>query len=512
MYRSDRVKYEKLLKQAKETIQMDDNKENLTDDENRTTEVEIDDVDIDYFRQIITRSFSKGFRLDSIIDIKRFRRASERIHGKNMDETDEYIRAVISAMSICYNNIAYLPELMLSPELRECIEVYIDQCFSSGRKVVYYDALYQNFEEQLYDSYINNADMLVAYLKSIYTNKYTYKRKYLAIDATTEFNIKEEVKKYLVEQAWTVRIEDIYKALSNIPSNMIYKVLAGHNSFEFINNNTSEYFYADIVELSHNEFIGIVDGIQMLLKDKLYIIDSELVEMINVRFSSIRERYSFLTDSGIRLMLAYKLREIFSFNGKVISKFGVEFTTYDVYAEFAKNRKKFTVQEIINLRDDMGTWNLEAIYDNSIRISLDQFVSNDSLEFNVEQIDEAIDMFCQGDFIPLQEVNQFASFPYVRYNWNIYLLESYVYAYSEKYKLIHKSFGTSDAYGAIVKRNSMINNIDDLLVYVLVESDVQIEKDSALNFFYSRGLLGKRTYQSIEQVIIKAKAIRDMKG
>lgn len=474
--------------------------------------IEINADDIDYFRPIITRSFSKGFRLDSIIDIKRFRRESEKIYGKNMDETDEYIRAVISAMSICYNNIAYLPELMLSPELREDIEVYMDQCFSSGRKVVYYDALYQNFEEQLYDSYINNADMLAAYLKSIYTDKYTYKGKYLAIDASTEFNIKEEVKKYLVEQAWTVRIEDIYIALSNIPSNMIYKVLAGHNSFEFINNNTSEYFHADIVELSHNELIGIVDGIQMLLKDKSYIMDSELVEMINVRFSSIRERYSFLTDSGIRLMLAYKLRDTFSFNGKVISKFGVEFTTYDVYAEFAKNRKKFTVQEVINLRDDMGTWNLEAIYDNSIRISLEQFVSNDSLEFNVEQIDEAIDRFCQGDFIPLQEVNQFAAFPYVRYNWNIYLLESYVYAYSEKYKLIHKSFGISDAYGAIVKRNSMINNIDDLLVYALVESDVQIEKDSALNFFYSIGLLGKRTYQSIEQVIIKAKAIRNMKG
>ncbi len=474
--------------------------------------IEINADDIDYFRPIIARRFRKGFRLDSIIDIKRFRRASKDIYGKNIDETDEYIRTVISAMSICYNNIAYLPELMLSWKVRECIEVYIDECFSSGKKVVYYDVLYENFEEQLYDSYINNVDMLVAYLKTVFADKYAYSKKYLAIDSTIVIDIKEEVKKYLIEQAWVVRIEDLYKSLSNIPSNRIYNTLAGYNSFEFINNNTSEYFHADIVELSSNELNGICNGIQMLLKDKLYIMDRELIEVINLRFSSIRERYSFLTDSGIRQMLAYKLRDNFSFNGKVISKFGVDFSTYDVFAEFAKNRKEFTVQEIVNLRDDMGALNFEAIYDNSIRISLEKFVLNDSVEFDIERIDEAIDNFCEGDFIPLKEVNQFASFPYVSYNWNIYLLESYVYAYSKKYKLVHKSFGTSDAYGAIVKRNSKINNIDDLLVYALAESDVQMEKDSALNLFYSRGLLGKRTYQSIEQVIIKAKAIRDMKG
>ena len=80
----------------------------------------------------------------------------------------------------------------------------------------------------------------------------------------------------------------------------------------------------------------------------------------------------------------------------------------------------------------------EAIYENSLRISRDQFVAKTAAHFPVEAMDEALDRICIGKYIPLPEATNFGAFPYVGFPWNIFLLEHYVASYSQKYMLLHK--------------------------------------------------------------------------
>ena len=185
----------------------------------------------------------------------------------------------------------------------------------------------------------------------------------------------------------------------------------------------------------------------------------------------------------------------------------------EVYAEYCHKHSRFTIDELNVLKQELGsTIYFDEIYAHSLRISQREFVSLDMAQFDVEATDEAIARICTGQYMSLQEIRDFGTFPYAGYPWNEYLVEAFVANYSQKFRLLHIGYSANVCAGAIVKQASPIQNSNDLLIDVLANSDIALNEDSALEHLRQQGYIARRRYSDIGRILTEAKVVRSKKG
>ena len=471
------------------------------------------EIDLTDYKTILIENYKKGFRIDSTLELRRFRMFWECKYGSILDLNDDTLRRHIRQLTIQHNDFVYLPEYMVNEETHEHILSYIGNLFSEGKSAIYYDALYKEFEIEFIGQRINNADMLKTYLSYINNGQYVVNKSYLASDWNIGVDTKDEVRNYLIMQGAPVQTEDLVEVLSHIPRDKVIWAVAGSNSAEFVRNQKGEYFHADIIELTYVEKDIITDVIQQAIHEKDFMSGTELEEILSVKCPTIKDRYPFLTQLGLRDAIGYKLRDSFSFKGKIISALGKDLSMSDVFADYSRSNEQFTLTQLKSLKNNLETSiYFDSVYANSLRISQENFVLREQADFDISATDAAIDRFCTNDYITIQEVRHFGAFPYADFPWNRYLLEHYVSDFSSKYKLMHINFNEGTAVGAIVKRSAPYESFDDLIIDALANSTIPLNERDALQFLYDRGFIARRKYSNIDQILSKANVLRIQKG
>ena len=463
------------------------------------------------YKELLDKFFQKGFRMESSLDMKKLRKFYQEQYGTELSDEDDLICQDISSVTILHDGKAYLPDSMLSQEKKEKLLQYIEDRFSSGCDAIYYGALFAEFEEALQGERIYTPEMLKTYLSYINKENYVLQRSYLAKDYTVQMNPEDDIREYLTEAAGPVEVERLAVELSYIPEQKIKFALSTNN--DFIWNTTGEYFYEDCVHFSNSELEWISQFIVDGIAERDFVTGNELAEAVDTHFPDIKEMYQWITPVGMRNVIGYKLSDRFSFNGNIISKYGEDLSMAEVYAKYCHKHSRFTLDELNVLKQELGsTIYFDEIYANSLRISQNEFVSQDMAQFDVEATDEAIGRICTGQYMSFQEVRDFGTFPYAGYPWNEYLLEHFVANYSQKFMLLHIGYSANVCAGAIVKQASSFKNFNDLLVDILANSNIVLEEDSALEYLRQQGYIARRRYSDIGRIVTEAKVVRSKKG
>ena len=463
------------------------------------------------YKELLDKFFQKGFRMESSLDMKKLRRFYQEQYGAELSDEDDLVCQGISSVTILHDGKAYLPDSMLSQEKKEKLLQYIEDKFVSGCDAIYYSALFSEFEEAFQGERIYTPEMLKTYLSYINKGNYVLQRSYLAKDYTVQMNPEDDIREYLKEAAGPVEVERLAAELSYIPEQKIKFALSTNN--DFIWNATGEYFYEDCVHFSNSELEWISQFILDGIEERDFVTGNELVEAVEAHFPDIKEMYQWITPVGMRNVIGYKLNDRFSFNGNIISKYGEDLSMAEVYAKYCRKHSRFTLDELNVLKQELGsTIYFDEIYANSLRISQNEFVSQDMAQFDVEATDEAIGRICTGQYMSLQEIRDFGTFPYAGYPWNEYLLEHFVANYSQKFMLLHIGFSANVCAGAIVKQASSCKDFNDLLVDILANSNIVLDEDSALEYLRQQGYIARRRYSDIGRIVTEAKVVRSKKG
>ena len=463
------------------------------------------------YKELLDKFFQKGFRMESSLDMKKLRRFYQEQYGTELSDEDDLVCQDISSVTILHDGKAYLPDSMLSQEKKEKLLQYIEEKFNSGCDAIYYGALFSEFEETLQGERIYTPEMLKTYLSYINKGNYVLQRSYLAKDYTVQMNPEDDIREYLKEAAGPVEVERLAAELSYIPEQKIKFSLSTNN--DFIWNSTGEYFYEDCVHFCNSELEWISQFIVDGIEERDFVTGNELVEAVDTHFPDIKEMYQWITPVGMRNVIGYKLSDRFSFNGNIISKYGEDLSMAEVYAKYCHKHSRFTLDELNVLKQELGsTIYFDEIYANSLRISQNEFVSQDMAQFDVEATDEAIGRICTGQYMSLQEIRDFGTFPYAGYPWNEYLLEYFVANYSQKFMLLHIGYSANVCAGAIVKQASSFKFFNDLLVDILANSNIVLDEDSALEYLRQQGYIARRRYSDIGRIVTEAKVIRSKKG
>ena len=462
------------------------------------------------YEEVLRQYFKKGFRMDSPLEIRKFKRYYTATHDRELTDPDDDISKKIKQLCIIYEGKAFLPDVMLSEELKDELLNYIESAFADGKAAIYYQAIFAEFSDAFLDYHIHDADMLKSYLTFIGDGRFFINRSFISKTPDVSMDPLSEVRSCLQDYGRPATYDEIFAALPHLPQSKIKFILA--SNVEFVNNGRSEYFHESIVNLSDEELDGIAEIIQRTIDEKDFIGGNELYDAIRAKYPYIIDENHALSMYGFRDALKAKLGDKFSFKGNIISSSGQELSMADVFAKYARSHDTFTLSELQSLANNLATpIYFEAIYENSLRISRDQFVAKTAAHFPVEAMDEVLDRICMGKYIPLLEATNFGAFPYVGFPWNIFLLEHYVASYSQKYMLLHSSFNGTECAGAIVKRSAGIDSFDDLIVDLLANNQIEMKKAPVLQFLSDKGYLARRRYSEIESLIIKANAQRQRK-
>lgn len=462
------------------------------------------------YEEVLGQYFKKGFRMDSPLEIRKFKRYYTATHDRELTDPNDDISKKIKQLCIIYEGKAFLPDVMLSKELKDELLNYIESAFADGKSAIYYQAIFAEFSDAFLDYHIHDADMLKSYLTFIGDGRFFINRSFISKTPDVSMDPLSEVRSCLQDYGRPATYDEIFAALPHLPQSKIKFILA--SNVEFVNNGRNEYFHESIVHLSDEELDGISEIIQRTIDEKDFIGGNELYDAIRAKYPYIIDENHTLSMYGFRDALKAKLGDKFSFKGNIISHSGQELSMADVFAKYARSHDTFTLSELQSLANNLATpIYFEAIYENSLRISRDQFVAKTAAHFPVEATDEALDRICMGTYIPLLEATNFGAFPYAGFPWNIFLLEHYVASYSQKYMLLHSSFNGTECAGAIVKRSAGIDSFDDLIVDLLANNQIEMKKAPVLQFLSGKGYLARRRYSEIESLIIKANAQRQRK-
>ena len=513
LYRNHRELYEKKLKEAEKEVDSKSEQAEFWSSlsiQMPTKKTKTKPSHIRY-KELLGKYFPTGFRIESSLDMKKFRRYYQEQYGTELSSEDYLICQEVRSVTILYGKKAYLPDSMLSQEKKDKLLQYIEDKFSSGCDAIYYGALFSEFEEVLQGERIYTSEMLKTYLSYINKGNYVLQRSYLAKDYTVQMNPEDDIREYLKEAAGPVEVERLAAELSYIPEQKIKFALSTNN--DFIWNATGEYFYEDCVHFSNSELEWISKFLVDSIEERDFVTGNELFEAVHAHFPEIIEMYQWITPLGMRKVIAYKLNDKFSFNGNIISKYGEDLSMAEVYAKYCLEHSRFTLDELNVLKKELdSTIYFDEIYANSLRISQNEFVSQDMAQFDVEATDEAIGRICTGQYMSLQEIRDFGTFPYAGYPWNEYLLEHFVANYSQKFMLLHIGYSANVCAGAIVKQASSFKDFNDLLVDILANSNIVLDEDSALEYLRQQGYIARRRYSDIGRIVTEAKVVRSKKG
>ena len=463
------------------------------------------------YKELLEKFFPKGFRMESSLDMRKLRKFYQEQYTTELSDEDSLVCRDVGSITILYDGKAYLPDAMLSPEKKEKLIQYIKNKFSSDCDAIYYGALFSEFEEDFRGERIYTPEMLKTYLSYINQGEFVLQRSYLAKDYTVQMNPEDEIREYLKEAGGPVEVSKLSDDLSYIPEQKIKFALSTNS--DFIWNATGEYFFESCIHFSNSELEWISQFIEDGIEDRDFVAGNELVDAVYAHFPDIKEMYQQITPVGMRNVIGYELKDRFSFTGNIISKYGEDLSMAEVYAKYCQKHSRFTLDELNVLKQELGsTIYFDEIYANSLRTNQNEFVSPDLAQFDVEATDEAISRFCTGQYMSLQEVRDFGTFPYAGYPWNEYLLEHFVANYSQKFKLLHIGFSANVCAGAIVKQASSFKDFNELLIDILANGNVELNEDSALEYLRQQGYIARRRYSEIGRILTEAKVVRSKKG
>lgn len=517
LYLNDKIAYERLLGTAERMFPLSYTvsiKPSANWQEESENVVSSPDFPVSLRKSIMVEVFKKkfrnGMRLSSAIDRRKFRNTYQELSGVSLGNvSDEALISQIKNSAILFDNVAYLPELMLADCLKRKIVGYVQDSFLSGEQCVFFEIILNKFHHELLDSQILNVDMLRGYLEHINSFGWLFYHDYISTQEQAKPDIERVVLEYIKEAGGIVTEEEITDAFPQFPVDSVLQAYR-FNADTLINCGRGRgKIHIDNFHITGEEIARISSILNKEFAKNGYMLWPELAQYIKDIIPNVFDYNEQFSDIGIRKALSVKLGDPYYFNKSVISTYWSSVDAKSVMANFARTHELYTIANVKQLGEYLNT-NINPyigeLLEYSVRVDGKNFVSKKSVKFNVEETDRVIDGYCTGNYLPINSISNYSLFPSCGHPWNEFLLESYVFDFSKHFQLMHNNFGMSNAIGAIVRRNTTLT-YDDVMADALAKSG-NLSQQEAIEYLYDEGYIGQRRLSNVSELIKKARSIR----
>ena len=471
--------------------------------------VSFDDFNKEKFIQVLLHRFRNGIRFDSI-DMDIFRETFEDLFGEKNNFDDIELEKRLRLCGVYYKDKLFPEEGIIDSTTKEKLFSYINNSFSSGKQILYYKSIYKEWADLFEYCYaLEDEFMLKAFIEyAAEKGQYYFFPEYMSCEREVKVDHSVEISDFYLSAGRPLSFEEAYAGLSHIAQEIIWKETQCNSNYQ--RNEKSHYFHIGIFEVSLSELEKIIELINTRLENEGYAIWSSLFVDITEQLPELIENNPYLSPLGIRNAIAVELKDKYSFDGAVISTHNKSLSMSDVFTLYAKHHAPFSDEDIYAFAKSVETpIYYDAIADVTIRVNRNQFVLKEEIDFDIEAIDKAIGTYFASDYVLVKDMDSFLVFPSVNFEWNAFLLESFLRRYSKKYILMNNGISLNNVAGVIVVRGSKdYTCFADVCAHILADGSLELKKDVALNYLAEMNLITRKSYKDINDVLEQARRIR----
>lgn len=471
------------------------------------------EFDKDAFVRVLMMRYQNGMRFDSI-DFEIFRETYEDIIGESIVFTDRELELCLRRCGVLYEGRIFPADGIVNNMAKEKLMAYIEDSFHSGKQVLYYKAIYSDLSDVFaYCFNLTDAMMLKPYLEYVSDDgEYFFAEEYMSKEANAKVNHSAEIEEFLLAAGKPLSYEEIYAGVSHISRDVVNSEIRMNSNI--ILNEKEHYYHYGIFEFSSEDADKISGYISDDIEEEGYCIWSRVFVRIQQTMPLFIENNIYLSSIGIRNAISKKLSGRFNFDSEVICARGQSLNMAAVYKLYGQHHAPFSDEEIYEFAKEVSgkVIYFDSLSEAAVRTSKNLFVPRADIDFDVEAVDNALATYLSTGYMLIRDIDSFLVFPNVGYEWNAYLLESYLMYFSKKYTLVNNGRSLNNVAGALVRKGTGYDDFLNVCADVLANGDVALTKAKVLDYLADQNLLTRRSYAKIEEAIAKAKQIRNKKG
>ncbi len=449
---------------------------------------------------VISENFSNGVRADFITD-NQIRRAYKLRYSDEEIPVSFSVINFIKKVSFYYGGKYYFVTALN----RGRVFRLVDKVLNAGNMIVYYEEFFARYRGKLIDWHVKTPAVLGALLRTN-DSQYYFADKYFAVNKFVRLGDVIEYKVRSLPAGVPFSIEQIHEQLSYVPAQEVERVL--NHPRKYSKTIDGKYLLTEQMAFDLSEINEVRSGLLSDLKTDGHAIFN-VQDFPNTL--ALNPEFSEATIRGV--VFDRYLSKDFSRHGNILTVHGTAVGGTNLLKRFCALRDELTLNELTDRAKKLGiirqTSIIEAASETMIRVSKNVFVKEDFISFHTSAIDEALTPFVQGRIIALRDVTSFEKFEPVKdsrgfeWEWNVYLLESFLRKVSRKYKF-HTSKATNLVNGAICPRDKIFLNYVDLMSAVVMQEKIPLNINSIDAFLIEKNFRTKRVERLSTSIIERA--------
>ena len=448
---------------------------------------------------VLKQHYEYGFKYDSIRELMRFRQFAETM-GITLPEEDDTLKTFILSSGAVIDDKIYCKSNDMSQDLQRIV----DDVFSSGAGVIYYESLFESEQEWMESHVITSSEMLKEYLQNSISGC-SFSKKFMVKGSRR--SEKEAVTDELRRVWGSCPLESVYNLcdrLPYIPQGNIWRVISGNDFFVLASE--GEYLFIDRFCITEDEQEYILDFVDETCKENGF------ASLGDVPLGDIEEENYELTQLAIYNAIYKKvLSRKYHLNGKILTKEKSTLDAVMLLKQYIKDKDECAfdnvVDKVVELTGGANRqYAFQALYDDMVRVDRNRFVANRLANFSVDEIDAALSGFITDNFRAIRDVTTFAMFPLCGQSWNHYLLESFCYKYSRKYNLHVICFNDKNA--GIIAERDFNKKYNEMLAIALARTDVELSPEIIGQYLFNTGYMAKSKYAKLGEIAQQASKLR----
>lgn len=446
--------------------------------------------------QVLSMRFPNGYRLDSPIELARFRSVAAEFLDKEITLPDEDLKKCISTCGIIYKGKVYVVSAQAEERVKELAEEY----FADGARAIFFAEFYAKNESWLFDVSIVSEEMLIDILRRLFP-KLLFTQTYFGYTDGSVFTVLESEILRIWGDDTLLTYEQISERLQYIPMERIRSVL-GQNR-DFIWHSVGTFSHISRIDITDEEREAICKAATDGCNAHGY------VSLAGLPTEEIEARNDGLSITAIHsAVFLLCLSDKFDGNGKIVTRKGDVLNALSIMKNYCRTIDKCSLGDLLNyekaLTGDANRWiPMEAGNTILVRIDRDRYVSDKYVKFDPDVVDAAIELFINGDYLPLKSFTTFGAFPDCGQTWNLFLLESYCRRFSKKFRFDNLSVNSQNI-GAVIRKSCDLKYIE-IMTDAVVAFGVPMTDSAVGEFLLNSGYIGRKRATIIGEVIDKAK-------
>lgn len=373
---------------------------------------------------------------------------------------------------------------------------------------IYTSQVYQRYQKALASLSIFTENVMVQQVMQYAAGRFNYTYSHLFTKPGEAAIVEVDCERVLQKHGGMMTTDEVADELWFIPRDKVCHYLSTNT--EILSLGTGQWVLAEHFPFSREDAELVAKMLDERFLSQKYIISRDIPELLRQDLPFIAENVSSLSFTGLFNIILYYLKDRYDFTRSIVTPLGAKIDFSMLFNAYAREHERFSIEDLDTYAKELHVpiyW--ESTYaGGAIRVSQDEFVNRSRVHFDVYAIDRVLESICSGDYMSFQAVpnGMLVLLPACGYQWNRYLLQSYVYGFSKVFRMSYSSFAKGGCYGAIVRRDcTSIDSYEKLIERVLTDDDTWTTQTDVLNLVVQRGYQAVRKFNGIENIMAQAK-------